>query len=237
MKKVAVIGSSGAIGNAFLEHYIKDESVENIFSFSRSNISIENNKVIHGLIDVENETSIQKASQSLEEVKLDEIIIASGLLHTEDFGPEKSIKDLKADNILKILSVNTVGPAIVGKYFLPLLNKKNKSVMAFLSARVGSISENKLGGWYSYRASKAALNQIIKNFSIEINRVNPQAIILGLQPGTVESNFSQPFKKNVKEGNLFTAEYSVSMLLDVINFSTTKDSGKLIGWDGEEIKP
>jgi len=117
MKKVAVIGSSGAIGNAFLEHYIKDESVENIFSFSRSNIFIENNKVIHGLIDVENETSIQKASQSLEEVKLDEIIIASGLLHTEDFGPEKSIKDLKADNILKILSVNTVGPAIVGKYF------------------------------------------------------------------------------------------------------------------------
>jgi len=109
--------------------------------------------------------------------------------------------------------------------------------MAFLSARVGSISENKLGGWYSYRASKAALNQIIKNFSIEINRVNPQAIILGLQPGTVESNFSQPFKKNVKEGNLFTAEYSVSMLLDVINSSTTKDSGKLIGWDGEEIKP
>lgn len=237
MKKVAVIGSSGAIGNAFLEHYIKDESVENIFSFSRSNISIENNKVIHGLIDVENETSIQKASQSLEEVKLDEIIIASGLLHTEDFGPEKSIKDLKADNILKILSVNTVGPAIVGKYFLPLLNKKNKSVMAFLSARVGSISENKLGGWYSYRASKAALNQIIKNFSIEINRVNPQAIILGLQPGTVESNFSQPFKKNVKEGNLFTAQYSVSMLLNVINSSTTKDSGKLIGWDGEEIKP
>jgi NAD(P)-dependent dehydrogenase (short-subunit alcohol dehydrogenase family) len=237
MKKVAVIGSSGAIGNAFLEHYIKDESVENIFSFSRSNIFIENNKVIHGLIDVENETSIQKASQSLEEVKLDEIIIASGLLHTEDFGPEKSIKDLEADNILKILSVNTVGPAIVGKYFLPLLNKKNKSVMAFLSARVGSISENKLGGWYSYRASKAALNQIIKNFSIEINRVNPQAIILGLQPGTVESNFSQPFKKNVKEGNLFTAQYSVSMLLDVINSSTTKDSGKLIGWDGEEIKP
>ena len=237
MKKVAVIGSSGAIGNAFLEHYIKDESVENIFSFSRSNISIENNKVIHGLIDVENETSIQKASQSLEEVKLDEIIIASGLLHTEDFGPEKSIKDLEADNILKILSVNTVGPAIVGKYFLPLLNKKNKSVMAFLSARVGSISENKLGGWYSYRASKAALNQIIKNFSIEINRVNPQAIILGLQPGTVESNFSQPFKKNVKEGNLFTAQYSVSMLLNVINSSTTKDSGKLIGWDGEEIKP
>jgi NAD(P)-dependent dehydrogenase (short-subunit alcohol dehydrogenase family) len=237
MKKVAVIGSSGAIGNAFLEHYIKDESVENIFSFSRSNISIENNKVTQSLIDVENEASIQKAAESLEELKLDEIIIASGLLHTKDFGPEKSIKDLKADNILKILSVNTVGPAIVGKYFLPLLNKNNKSVMAFLSARVGSISENKIGGWYSYRASKAALNQIIKNFSIEINRVNSQAIILGLQPGTVESNFSQPFKKNVKEGNLFTAEYSVSMLLNVINSCTTKDSGKLIGWDGEEIKP
>ena len=168
---------------------------------------------------------------------LDEIIIASGLLHTENFGPEKSIKDLKAENILKVLKVNTVGPAIIGKYFLPLLNKDSKSVMAFLSARVGSISENKLGGWYSYRASKSALNQIIKNFSIEVKRSNPNAVIIGLQPGTVESKFSEPFKKNVKEGNLFTAEFSVGMLKKVVDSSTSADSGKLIGWDGIEINP
>jgi NAD(P)-dependent dehydrogenase (short-subunit alcohol dehydrogenase family) len=237
MRKVAVIGSSGAIGSAFVDHYINDQSINNIFSFSRSSIGIDNNKVKHFLIDIENENSIQDAAKSVEEINFDEIIIASGLLHTNEFGPEKSIKDLKADNILKILNVNTVGPAIIGKHFLPLLNKDNKSVMAFLSARVGSISENKLGGWYAYRASKSALNQIIKTFSIELKRTNPKAIILGLQPGTVNSELSAPFKRSVSNKNLFSAEYSVSQLLGVIKRAEEGSSGNLISWDGEIISP
>ena len=159
------------------------------------------------------------------------------MLHTNDFGPEKSIKDLKADNILKVLYVNTVGPAIIGKYFLPLLNKDNKSVMAFLSARVGSISENKLGGWYSYRASKSALNQVIKTFSIELKRTNPKAIIIGLQPGTVDSELSAPFKRGVSNNKLFSAKYSVSQLLGVIERADESSSGNLISWDGEIISP
>jgi NAD(P)-dependent dehydrogenase (short-subunit alcohol dehydrogenase family) len=237
MKSVAVIGSSGAIGSAFISSYLEDETIENIISFSRSSPTSPNKRVKHFCIDIEDEASIEEAAANLNGLTLDEIIIASGLLHTENFGPEKSIKDLKAENILKVLKVNTVGPAIIGKYFLPLLNKDSKSVMAFLSARVGSISENKLGGWYSYRASKSALNQIIKNFSIEVKRSNPNAVIIGLQPGTVESKFSEPFKKNVKEGNLFSAEYSVGMLKKVVDSSTSADSGKLIGWDGIEINP
>jgi len=237
MKSVAVIGSSGAIGSAFISSYLEEETIENIISFSRSSPTSPNKRVKHFCIDIEDEVSIEEAASNLNGLKLDEIIIASGLLHTENFGPEKSIKDLKAENILKVLKVNTVGPAIIGKYFLPLLNKDSKSVMAFLSARVGSISENKLGGWYSYRASKSALNQIIKNFSIEVKRSNPNAVIIGLQPGTVESKFSEPFKKNVKEGNLFSAEYSVGMLKKVVDSSTSADSGKLIGWDGIEINP
>ena len=138
---------------------------------------------------------------------------------------------------LKILNVNTVGPAIIGKYFLPLLNKDNKSVMAFLSARVGSISENKLGGWYAYRASKSALNQVIKTFSIELKRINPKAIIIGLQPGTVDSELSAPFKRSVSNNKLFTAEYSVSQLLEVIERADESSSGNLISWDGEIISP
>ena len=237
MKSVAVIGSSGAIGKAFIANYLENEAIKNIISFSRSPPSDLNKRVKHYSIDIEDEASIKEASANLNGLVLDEVIIASGLLHTGDFGPEKSIKDLKAENILKVFKVNTVGPAIIGKYFLPLLNKNTKSIMAFLSARVGSISENKSGGWYSYRASKSALNQIIKNFSIEIKRSNPNAIIIGLQPGTVESNLSEPFKKNVKKGNLFTAEYSVGMLKEVIDSSVALDSGKLIGWDGQEINP
>ena len=237
MRKVAVIGSSGAIGRAFVDHYINDLSINSIFSFSRSSIGIDNNKVKHFLIDIENESSIENAAKSVEETNFDEIIIASGLLHTNEFGPEKSIKDLKADNILKVLNVNTVGPAIIGKYFLPLLTKENKSVMAFLSARVGSISENKLGGWYSYRASKSALNQVIKTFSIELKRTNPKAIIIGLQPGTVDSELSAPFKRSVSNNKLFSAEYSVSKLLGVIERADESSSGNLISWDGEIISP
>ena len=237
MRKVAVIGSSGAIGSAFVNHYINDLSVNSIFSFSRSSIGIDNNKVKHFSIDIENESSIQNAAKSVEEINFDEIIIASGLLHTNEFGPEKSIKDLKADNILKVLNVNTVGPAIIGKYFLPLLNKDNKSVMAFLSARVGSISENKLGGWYAYRASKSALNQVIKTFSIELKRTNPKAIIIGLQPGTVDSELSAPFKRSVSNNKLFSAEYSVSQLIGVIERADESSSGNLISWDGEIISP
>ena len=106
-----------------------------------------------------------------------------------------------------------------------------------MSARVGSISENKLGGWYSYRASKTALNQVVKNFSIEVFRTNPNAVILGLQPGTVESNLSEPFKKNVAREKLFTPEYSAEMLAKVILDSTQKDSGDLLSWDSEIINP
>tara|TARA_B100001057_G_scaffold38026_1_gene34298 strand:- start:61 stop:774 length:714 start_codon:yes stop_codon:yes gene_type:complete len=237
MRKVAVIGSSGAIGSAFVDHYINDQSINSIFSFSRSSIGIDNNKVKHFSIDIENENSVQDAAKSVEEINFDEIIIASGVLHTNEFGPEKSIKDLKADNILKILNVNTVGPTIIGKHFLPLLNKNNKSVMAFLSARVGSISENKLGGWYAYRASKSALNQIIKTFSIELKRTNPKAIIIGLQPGTVDSELSAPFKRSVSKNKLFSAEYSASQLLGVIERVDESSSGNLISWDGEIISP
>ena len=237
MRKVAVIGSSGAIGRAFVDHYINDLSINSIFSFSRSSIGIDNNKVKHFSIDIENESSIENAAKSVEKTNFDEIIIASGLLHTDEFGPEKSIKDLKADNILKVLNVNTVGPALIGKYFLPLLNKDNKSVMAFLSARVGSISENKLGGWYAYRASKSALNQVIKTFSIELKRTNPKAIIIGLQPGTVDSELSAPFKRSVSNNKLFSAEYSVSQLLGVIERADESSSGNLISWDGEIISP
>ena len=237
MRKVAVIGSSGAIGRAFVDHYINDLSINSIFSFFRSSIGIDNNKVKHFLIDIENESSIKNAAKSVEETNFDEIIIASGLLHTNEFGPEKSIKDLKADNILKVLNVNTVGPAILGKYFLPLLNKDYKSVMAFLSARVGSISENKLGGWYAYRASKSALNQVIKTFSIELKRTNPKAIIIGLQPGTVDSELSAPFKRSVSNNKLFSAEYSVSQLIGVIERADESSSGNLISWDGEIISP
>ena len=236
-KNIAIIGSSGAIGNAFVEHYLKDNAVEKIFSFSRSVNSHTSKKIYSFDIDIESQESIEKAASYLEGCYLDRVIIASGVLHTESFQPEKSIKDLNYETLSKVYSVNTIGPALVGKYFLPLLNKKNKSVMAFRSARVGSISDNKVGGWYSYRSSKSALNQIVKNFSIEMKRSNPNAVILALQPGTVESKFSEPFKKNISKDKLFSPDFSVDMMSKVIESANSSSSGNLIAWDGEVISP
>ena len=236
-KNIAIIGSSGAIGNAFVEHYLKDNSIQNIFTFSRNAADHLSNKVSSYKMDVESQESIQKAAEQIKDHIIDRVIIASGILHTESFGPEKSIKDLNYETFAKVYSINTIGPALIGRYFIPLLNKNEKSVIAFLSARVGSISDNKLGGWYSYRSSKTALNQIVKNFSIELKRLNKNAIVLALQPGTVESNFSEPFKKNVSKEKLFSPKYSVELLSKVIENSSEEDSGNLISYDGDTIYP
>jgi len=236
-KNVAIIGASGAIGNAFVEHYSDDQSVNKVFAFSRKKQSYENKKVQSFELDIENQNSIQDAAEKIKENRLNHIIVATGILHSESFGPEKSIKDINHESMTKVMSVNTIGPSLVGRYFIPLLTKDTKSILAFLSARVGSISDNKLGGWYSYRASKTALNQIIKNFSIELKRTNPNAIVLGLQPGTVDSNLSEPFKKNVPTEKLFTPEKSMELMLNVIENASMKDSGNLLAYDGETISP
>ena len=237
MKSVAIIGSSGAIGRAFLDAYIADKEISNIYSISRTEVELNDERIIHINIDVTDEVSVKAAASKIGENRLDRLIVTSGILHTELFGPEKSIKDIKIENFVKIFSVNAFGPALIGKYFLPLMKKDKKSIAAFLSARVGSISENKLGGWYAYRASKSALNQIIKNFSIEAKRTNPTGIIIGLQPGTVKSKLSEPFQKNVKKGNLLLPKDSVKSLIRVIENVMQNDSGKIFDWKGEEIGP
>ena len=239
IKNVAVIGSSGAIGNSISKLLKSEISVESVYNFSRSAISESSEKEKNIYIDIENEDSIIESIKKIpKDIKFDLIFVATGILHNdEDIYPEKSIKDISGNKLKKVLMVNTIGPALIGKYFIPFLNKNNKNVFAFLSARVGSISNNKIGGWYSYRASKSALNQIIKNFSIEIKRSNPNSIFVGLQPGTVKSNLSKPFQKNVNSKNLFSPDYSAKKLLDVINNLSIEDTGKLFAWDGEEINP
>lgn len=234
---IAIFGSHGGIGEALISHLKVSDKVESIYSFSRSNTNFQHHKVIESNIDIEDEESIKLASEVIpQDKKIDIIIIATGLLHNSDgVKPEKSIKDLNADNLAKIYSVNTIGPALIGKHFIPLLNRDSKSVFTAISARVSSISDNYLGGWYSYRASKTALNQIIKTFSIEVGRRNKNACVIGLHPGTVDTNLSEPFKANVVEEKLFTSEYSSECLLKIINNVNPQDGGKLFAWNGEII--
>ena len=238
-KTIAIIGSSGAIGNSICEVLLNEYPIKKLYKFSRKIQTKDTDKIKNIVIDIEDETSIKESVKHIPgDVKFDLIFVATGLLHNEnEIFPEKSIKDINTDMFKKVLLVNAIGPALIGKYFIPLMKKDIKSVFAFLSAKVGSISDNKIGGWYSYRASKAALNQIIKNFSIEIRRNNNNAIFVGLQPGTVKSFLSKPFQKNKNKQTLFTPEDSAKKLLKVINSLDYEDSGKLFSWNGEEIQP
>ena len=166
---------------------------------------------------------------------MDFIVVACGLLHNQHFDPEKPLSDLDMETLQAILFINTYVPAIVDKHVLPLLSKKHKSLFVVLSARVSSISDNKLGGWYSYRASKSALNMILKTASIEVSRRNKQAIVIGMHPGTVDSRLSRPFQRNLPEGQLLTPAKSVEQMIAVIEGLQSKDSGGLFAWSGESI--
>jgi NAD(P)-dependent dehydrogenase (short-subunit alcohol dehydrogenase family) len=234
--RIAIIGSSGALGSEFTKQIANNSNVKSVFAFSRSEIQFSSKKITSHPINIEDEDSIKNAAYiASKDDKLDMVIVATGTLHSQDIMPEKSLKDISAAKMHKIFSINTVGPAIISKHFLPQLNKSNKSIFAAISARVGSISDNKLGGWYSYRASKAALNMVLKNASIEIGRSNKNAIIVGLHPGTVASKLSEPFQSSVKEGKLFTPQYSVQKLLEVIENIDAKDSGNIFDFNGIKI--
>ena len=235
---VAVIGASGGIGNQIVEQLARHDSVKTIYALSRSQTSFSSEKVKWLPLDYSQEDSVEAAaSQASLSAPLDIVFVATGLLHNDDISPEKSLKEIDTQSFAKAFHVNSTGPALVMKHFLPHMNKDAKSVFCVLSARVGSISDNYLGGWYAYRASKAALNMLIKTASIEIARKNKHVCVAALHPGTVDTQLSEPFQSHVPEGKLFTPEYSSTCLIDVMNNLTHKDSGKIFAWDGQEIAP
>jgi NAD(P)-dependent dehydrogenase (short-subunit alcohol dehydrogenase family) len=235
---VAVIGSTGGIGKAFLQVLSNDPAEPNLIAFSRRSSPKEESDWLSSELELENETSIIEAVAFTKKTlgALSAVFVTTGLLHENDYvQPEKSWRSLDAYALEKVLRINTVGPSLVAKHFLPLLKKDSKSVFACLSARVGSIEDNRLGGWYAYRASKAALNMILKTLSIELARSNPNAICVGLHPGTVDTALSKPFQSNVKPDKLFTPEKSATALLSVVNRLQPADTGKCFAWDGEVI--
>jgi NAD(P)-dependent dehydrogenase (short-subunit alcohol dehydrogenase family) len=138
---------------------------------------------------------------------------------------------------MRLFAVNAIGPALVAKHFVPLLPNEDRCVFAALSARVGSITDNRLGGWYGYRASKAALNMLIKTLAIELARTRPEAICVALHPGTVDTGLSKPFQKGVASDRLFSTDSTAAQLLEVIERLEPDQSGRCFAWDGAEIAP
>jgi NAD(P)-dependent dehydrogenase (short-subunit alcohol dehydrogenase family) len=229
-----VIGASGGIGGAFEAALLEEGAFDVVYGFARKRSGADH-------LDLLDEASIAAAAARVAAGPPPSlVIVATGLLHTDDLGPEKALRDLDPDWMARLYAVNAIGPALVAKHFLPLLPKPKgagqvKPVFAALSARVGSISDNRLGGWHGYRASKAALNMLVRNLAIEERRRNDRAIVVALHPGTVDTALSRPFQSNVQPGKLFDAERAALQLLDVIEGLKITDSGKLFDYEGNEV--
>ena len=219
--RALVFGASGGIGQAFSQFLENKLGSENVVNVSRSFDGFE----------ISDEEKIFKLSESIEG-SFNLIINATGVLQTTEEGPEKTINVVKQKSMIDMMTINAIGPALLLKNFSKKLDKTKFSVFVNLSARVGSITDNRLGGWISYRSSKAALNQIIKTSSIEINRRNKNAICVGLHPGTVKTRFTEKFQNTTET---ISPEESVEMMMKVIESLSVDDNGYCFAYDGKVI--
>jgi NAD(P)-dependent dehydrogenase (short-subunit alcohol dehydrogenase family) len=233
-----VIGASGGIGGAFVEHLAESQAVARVLMLSRSTPNRSSRKTSWHRLDLEDEGSIVDAATSVKRSAgaLHLVIVATGILHDgARLRPEKSWRAISGATMERVFRLNTIGPALVAKHFLPLLASDRKSVFAAISAKVGSIEDNHLGGWHAYRASKAALNMVIRTLAIELARRNPRAVCVGLHPGTTDTALSKPFQSGVPAERLFTTTYSAHRLLNVLDGLMPEDTGYLYSWDGRRL--
>lgn len=231
-----VFGASGGIGQALTAAVAGSGRFLQIYAGGRSRPDNLPAGVEPFAIDLCDEPSIASiAAQMSTPVEL--VLVASGVLHDPDrnIAPERSLRAIDGAAMARVLAINTIGPALIAKHFLPLLPRDRRAVFAVLSAKVGSIGDNRLGGWHSYRASKAALNMLVANFAIELGRTHREAIAVALHPGTVDTGLSQPFQRGVAPDRLFTPEVSAQHLVSVIDALTPQDSGGLFAWDGTRL--
>jgi len=224
-----VFGASGGIGGALFEALRAAERFEHVVAFSRRTTPS---------IDLQDEASLEHAAAfaaRLGELRL--VIDATGFLHDDHQQPEKSWRQLDATALARSFALNAIGPALIMKHVLPRLPRSGKAVFATLSARVGSISDNRLGGWYSYRASKAALNQLVRTAAIELARKSPQALCVALHPGTVATPLSAPFAATGAATGLeiHTPPSAARHLLAVVDRLTPAATGGFFDWRGQPV--
>lgn len=243
---IFIQGASRGLGLGFVESLLSNDQVSRLYASSRNpekSFHLQEllkkypEKLSCLILDITQEDSIDQAASFVAKgsKKVHLLINCSGILHQEGMMPEKKLADIQPENCLHSFQINTLGPLLMAKHFQPLFRHQERAVFANISARVGSIEDNRLGGWYAYRVSKAAQNMATKNVALEFKRTAKTTICLALHPGTVATDLSKPFQRNVKPEKLFTVEQSVSFLLKVINQREMSDSGKFYAWDGAEI--
>ena len=243
---VLVTGASSGIGLGMLRQLLDNRQVARAFAVSRQ---ASTSAALAALVDAHGERLQRIDCDLTDEAALAPlaeylgahtdalhlVINAAGILHTDTVQPEKSLEQVSAAALAKVFALNAYAPILLARTLLPWLTHGEPAVFASLSARVGSIGDNRAGGWYAYRASKAAQNQLLKTLAVELARRNRRACVLALHPGTVDTPLSAPFQARVPAEKLFSTERAAAQLLAIIASATPEDSGRFIAWDGQDV--
>ena len=249
LKNALIMGASSGIGYAMAERLARDPGIETLVLCSRralssppllslqSQLAAAGRECLLLEVDITDEASLSALTEHLRKdlQVIDLIINTAGLLHSNEVAPEKALEQMSLASMQQVFAVNAFGPILLAQALMPWLKARRPVVFVSLSARVGSIADNRIGGWYSYRASKAAQNQLLKTLAIELARRNPEAIVLALHPGTTDTDLSRPFQANVAQEKLFTPAFVAEHLLRQMMQATVEDTGSFIAWDGQRI--
>lgn len=229
-----VVGAGSKIAQALIDKLVKEDTCQHILAISRGQTFSDSK--ITSINTQYDEASIEQAcSQISLSAPVGKVFICQGILHQDELQPERKLESISSDNMLKVYEANTVTPSLWLKYLTSHLKSNEPCKVALFSARIGSISDNQLGGWYSYRASKAALNMMVKTFSVELARRAKNVKLLAFHPGTTDTPLSEPFQRSVPEGKLFTPEFVASQLLSLLDTLEMDGKASYMDWNHQSI--
>lgn len=238
-----VVGASRGIGLAITQRLLQEQYIQRVYASYRHpdtaagllNIGDERLQTIKA--DLTSHEDLQGVAAEIQANgdHPDFVINSAGILHEHEIQPEKSLNQCHQDSLARMFQVNSIGPLMLARTIIPLMPRDRSGHFTVLSAMVGSISDNRLGGWYGYRASKAALNQFMRTLAVECQRSHPQLCITAIHPGTTDTSLSRPFQANVRPGRLYKPSQSAARILQVVSDAKAEQSGHFINWDGKPI--
>ena len=235
-----IIGAGSRIGRSLCKQWLNDDSIEAVIAISRQAVALDHPKNEHKFHFIKSDYDESSITATCEKIKIlahsiGRVAICNGILHSHGIWPEKRIEELKVNTLMEVFKINTVTPVLWLKALLPLVKGKHDCIISVFSARIGSIEDNRSGGWYSYRASKAALNMLLKTAAIEYARRAANVKLIAFHPGTTDTPLSKPFQQSVKKENLFTAEFVAEHLVDVMNTQLVDGECSFIDWENKAI--